>query len=133
MAEYIEREAFREYWNKNWRHLYANDKFLIALENFPAADVVPRAEVEDRELTIQGIMWSVDKWLDEADYDPNPIKRAITMREKTLQIVENLRAEVAREISAKIMTSHTPDIDGFFTIHISELTELQNNHAGGSE
>lgn len=39
MPEYIEREAFREYWNKEFRHLYPNDKYLVALANFPAADV----------------------------------------------------------------------------------------------
>lgn len=62
------------------------------------ADVVPKSEVEKLELTLQGVMWSVDKWLDETDYDADPIKRAITMREKTLKIVENLKAEVAKEI-----------------------------------
>lgn len=42
MAEkkYIDREAFREFWNKEFRHLYPNDKYLVALANFPTADVV---------------------------------------------------------------------------------------------
>lgn len=40
MAEYIERGAFREFWNKEFRHLYPNDKYLVALANFPTADVV---------------------------------------------------------------------------------------------
>ena len=38
--EYIEREAFMEFWNKEFRHLYPNDKYLVALANFPTADVV---------------------------------------------------------------------------------------------
>ena len=68
----------------------------------PTADVVPKSEVDKLELTLQGVMWSVDKWLDEADYDADPIKRAITMREKTLQIVETTKAEVARVIFEEI-------------------------------
>jgi hypothetical protein len=40
MAEYIEREAFMEFWNKEFRHLYPNDKYLVALANFPTAEVV---------------------------------------------------------------------------------------------
>lgn len=68
------------------------------IATLPTADVVPKSEVERLEYTLQGVMWSVDKWLDEAEYNPDPVKRALTMREKTLQIVENLRAEVAREI-----------------------------------
>ena len=66
-------------------------------------DVVPKSEVEKLELTLQGVMWSVDKWLDETDYDADPIKRAIAMREKTLKIVENAKAEVAREIFEEIL------------------------------
>ena len=56
MAEYIEREAFMEYWNKEFRHLYPNDKYLVALANFPTADVV---EVRHGE------------WVDKGGYFPN--------------------------------------------------------------
>ena len=76
--------------------------FLKLLEDEPTADVAPKSEVDKLELTLQGVMWSVDKWLDEADYDADPIKRAITMREKTLQIVENAKTEAAREIFEEI-------------------------------
>ena len=47
MAEYIEREAFMEYWNKEFRHLYPNDKYLVALANFPTADVVEVVRCKD--------------------------------------------------------------------------------------
>ena len=98
----------------------------------PTADVVPKSEIEKLELTLQGVMWSVDKWLDEKDYDADPIKRAITMREKTLQIVEkleqdneglrnvlantinkyrNCEAEVAREIFEEIDNEILAEID----------------------
>ena len=35
--------------------------------------------------------------------------------------VEEAKAEVAREIICEILLNHTPDIDGFFTIHKTEL------------
>lgn len=50
--EYIEREAFREFWNKEFRHLYPNDKYLVALANFPTADVVEVVHGEWVETTI---------------------------------------------------------------------------------
>ena len=42
MAELIDRNAFRDFWNKNYRHRYANDTFLVALANFPTVDAVSR-------------------------------------------------------------------------------------------
>ena len=36
----IDANAFREFWNKNYRHQYANDNFLIAIANFPTVDAV---------------------------------------------------------------------------------------------
>lgn len=36
----INVDDFRVYWNKNYRHQYANDNFLFALANFPKADAV---------------------------------------------------------------------------------------------
>lgn len=76
--------------------------FREIIQKNTTADVVLKSEVEKLELTLEEVMLSVDKWLDERDYDADPVKRAITMREKTLKIVENLRAEVAQEIFEKI-------------------------------
>lgn len=45
---------------------------------------------DDLELTIDGIMWYVDKWLEGDELNQEPIKRAIIMREKTLKIAEEL-------------------------------------------
>ncbi len=36
----IDANAFRDFWNKNYRHQYANDTFLFALANFPTVDAV---------------------------------------------------------------------------------------------
>ena len=105
------------------------------------SDVIPKIEVEKLELTLQGVMWSVDKWLDEKDYDADPIKRAITMREKTLKIVENAKSEVAREIFAeieqKLLPSNTSgefrgdSIEWFdyFDLHLAEdIAELKKKY-----
>lgn len=37
-------------------------------------------------------------------------------------------SEVAREIIGEILLNHTPDIDGFFTIHESELAKIKNKY-----
>ena len=47
-------------------------------------------ENRNLEYTLLGVMHSVDKWLDGAELEMDEVNRAITMREKTLQIVENL-------------------------------------------
>lgn len=48
------------------------------------------------EYTLLGVMHSVDKWLDGAELEQDEVNRAITMREKTLQIVEKLTEENER-------------------------------------
>lgn len=43
------------------------------------------------------------------------------------------QSEVAMEIIGEILSSHTLDIDGFFTIHESELTELKKKYVEESK
>ena len=62
----------------------------------PTADVVPKSEVDRLELTLQGVMWSVDKWLDGEELKQDEVNRAITMREKTLRIIEDAKSEIER-------------------------------------
>lgn len=38
------------------------------------------------------------------------------------------QSKVAMEIIGEILSSHTLDIDGFFTMHESELTELKKKY-----
>lgn len=45
------------------------------------------------EYTILGVMHFVDKWLDGDELEQDEVVRACTMREKTLEIVEELQAE----------------------------------------
>lgn len=68
----------------------------------PAADVAPRSEVDKLEYTLLGVMHSVDKWLDGDELEQDEVNRAITMREKTLRIVETAKAKAAEEIFAEI-------------------------------
>ena len=34
----IDADAFKAFWNKEYRMLYPNDKYLVALSNFPTID-----------------------------------------------------------------------------------------------
>lgn len=61
-----------------------------------------RTEVNNLEYTLLGVMHSVDKWLEGDELEQDEVNRAATMREKTLRIVENARAEVAREIMREV-------------------------------
>ena len=82
---------------KELRHIaqYNPVTFNAVIEN-QAADAIEKLQAENEELfyTLEGVMHSVDKWLDDGDYSPNRVQRAATMREKTLQIVERLQAEL---------------------------------------
>lgn len=68
----------------------------------PSADVVPKSNYDNLEYKLLGVMHSVDKWLDGEELKQDEVNRAVTMREKTLRIVENAKSEVAREIFAEI-------------------------------
>ena len=52
--------------------------------------------IKELEYTLEGVMHFVDKWLDGAELEKDEVNRAITMREKTLQIVERLTEENER-------------------------------------
>ena len=47
IAMLIDVDAFCDFWNKNYRHQYANDNFLFALENFPTVDAVEVVRCQD--------------------------------------------------------------------------------------
>ena len=42
---------------------------------------------DELELTLEGVMWNVDKWLDGDELNQDPIDRVITMREKLLKLL----------------------------------------------
>ena len=84
MVELIDRDAFRDFWNKNYRHQYANDTFLFALANFPTVDAVELpCKIGDKvyridkgnyhsnwksfvqELTVTEISWKKEKYGDK--------------------------------------------------------------------
>ena len=53
-----------------------------------------KKENDDLFYKLQGVMWSVDKWLDGKELEQDEVNRAITMREKTLQITEQQQSEI---------------------------------------
>ena len=53
-------------------------------------------EIENLTYTLLGVMHSVDKWLDGTELEQDEVNRSVTMREKTLRIVEEKQAEIER-------------------------------------
>lgn len=62
------------------------------------ADLINRQKAENDDLfyKLEGVMHFVDKWLDGDELKQDEASRAITMRDKTLQIVEKQQAENER-------------------------------------
>ena len=46
------------------------------------------------------------------------------------RVLKQIKVEVAGEIIGEILLNHTPDIDGCFTMHESELAELKKKYIG---
>lgn len=91
------------------------------IATLPTADVVPIADVDKLEYTLSGVMHSVDKWLDGEELEQDEVNRAITMREKTLRIVEGLQEEI-EGCKAELESEHLSRMD-----NIHELrAELAN-------
>lgn len=59
-----------------------------------------QTELRNAEYTLLGVMHSVDKWLDGKELQQDEVNRAVTMREKTLRIVEKLEAELEQAKTA---------------------------------
>lgn len=78
----------------------------------PTADVVPRAEVA----RLQNQVNRLKKYDEERD---------IALHSR---LISNAKTEVAREIICEILLNNTPDIDGFFTMHESEISKLEKKY-----
>ena len=104
-----------------------------------------RKRIDDLEHTLAGVMWSVDKWLDGTDLKQDEVKRAIRMREKTLEIVERLeeeneflksldenkiRAEAIKKFAERVKAHTRHLFSGVDVAHIVdelvEMTEVDN-------
>lgn len=82
---------------------YADVLYLSALSDSnrivrKAEEEINRQQEEIDRLTynLWGVMHSVDKWLDGTELEQDELNRAVTMREKTLRIVEEKQAEIER-------------------------------------
>ena len=71
-------------------------------------DLINRLQKENADLffKLQGVMHSVDKWLDGDELKQDEANRAATMREKTLQITEKQQAEIER-LQHEILSCNT--------------------------
>lgn len=86
-----------------------------------------KSEVDKLNYTLLGVMLSVDKWLEGEELEQDEVNRAITMREKTLQIIENTKSDVAREIFWELKESVASKIP----MHISLFFKDQKNYEDG--
>ena len=96
-----------------------------------ALDLINRQKAENNDLfcKLTGVMHSVDKWLSVDELKQDEVNRAITMREKTLQIVEKQKAEIeslrndlAKEFVCFVGSPHKVESCPFFD-------ELENERA----
>ncbi len=71
-------------------------------------DAAPRAEVDNLEYTLAGVMHSVDKWLDGDELEQDEVNRAVTMREKTLRIIETIKTDTAKAIFEELEKKACP-------------------------
>ena len=55
-----------------------------------------KAEIDNLEYTLLGVMHFIDKWLDGDELEQDEVKRAEIMRNRTLKIVEEQQAEIDR-------------------------------------
>jgi hypothetical protein len=62
-----------------------------------------KAEIDNLEYTLIGVMHFVDKWLDGDELEQDEVNRAGIMREKTLKIVEKQQAEIDRLSNERII------------------------------
>ncbi len=122
MARYINADEFIKWLDVG--HLRSPSEMCFSeidvknmIDKQPAADVVPRSEVDKLEYTLLGVMHSVDKWLDGDELEQDEVNRAITMREKTLRIVETIKTDTAKAIFE--------EIDKIIEKHHSECYEYE--------
>ena len=163
---YIDREKLKEQINDTCKYAQATNDYqrgcnavcdwaVKIIKNMPTEDVVPRSEVNDLEYKLIGVMHSVDKWLEGDELNQDEVNRAITMREKTLKIVEALederdrykkyyfrheydkweaeiKQEVAREIFEEIdKLIVKPNGMWLWQWDLNKLAELKKKYIGG--
>jgi hypothetical protein len=96
---------------------------MYALTMREAAD-----RLSDLEYTLMGVMHSVDKWLEGDEFEQDEVNRAATMREKTLQIIENIETEVARKIFDDIENLKFTEYDWTDRVEWDGIAELKKKY-----
>ena len=82
--------------SQNDRDVKVKVEALYKVNDLKIENEHQKAEIERLEYTLLGVMHSVDKWLEGEELEQDEVNRAIAMREKTLQIVEEKQAEIER-------------------------------------
>ena len=119
MAEYINREdalkiidSYSKACTEEGKVVADAIRDIIAVIT-PTADVVPKSEV--------------DKWKEINEQLHKEMSERMIAERK---IERNL---AVLQIIGEILSRHTPDTDGFLTIHKAELAELKKKYGGDDE
>ena len=111
-----------------WWLTVANNTGSITLSKediFATNDLINRQKAENNDLfcKLTGVMHSVDKWLSVDELKQDEVVRAITRREKTLQIVEKLheKIEELEEEKEMLRASKAEAVKEFATDVINDI------------
>ena len=113
MDEYIKREDALDAVLFALVGTGVQSRAIYAIREVPTADVVPKSEV--------------DKWKEINEQLHKEMSERVIQERK---IERNL---AVLQIIGEILSRHTPDIDGFFTIHKTELAELKKKYTEEKE
>ena len=101
-----------------------------------ALDLINRLKKENDDLfyKLEGVMLSVDKWLEGDELKLDEVNRAVTMREKTLQIIEQQKAEIDKlNIAFDICKQEYNDMFEIAKNQKAEIERLNGSIMAGAE
>ncbi len=130
MAEYIEREALLELINEDCKYKNPTNEYtrgcnevcdwaIKTIKNIPAADVVPKSEVEMLKEANAGLSLALL-------YECEPTKELLSELEKAVRVT------VAREIFEEIEKIATAD-GAYDYVSIQEIAELKKKYTEGDK
>ena len=109
-------------------HVSEHRHFIKMVYEQPTADVVPRSKYDE---LMQYYSNREDEVMRLKEENTNLLKRQLPSYYQACAEKEAInmgREKGIVEVVGYILSNHTPDIDGFFTMHESELEELKKKY-----
>lgn len=136
MAEYIDREALLELINEDCKYKNVTNEYtrgcnevcdwaIKTIKNIPTEDVVPRSEVEEKQIQLEVLYDNVVKLetkLDQADQEEERLKRILnnyalqygTVTDKQ-KVIDKAKQDVAREMIEEFEKEIKLDLQNNYT------------------